>query len=138
MMARSDLEHQHQVALFDWAKLMTATRPELKMLAAVPNGGLRSKAVAGKLKAEGVKSGYPDTVLDVARAGYHGLKIEMKAGKNTTSDTQDWWITMLLQQGYAVYVAYTWAIARDLIIAYLDGHPFDGVFHKTTPKRTAQ
>lgn len=39
----------------------------------VPNGGKRSKRVAAGLKHSGVKSGYPDLVIDIARNGYHGL-----------------------------------------------------------------
>lgn len=42
---------------------------------AVPNGGKRSKAEAGRLKAEGVKSGVPD--LTVVHDGmYYGLEVK--------------------------------------------------------------
>jgi hypothetical protein len=49
--------------------------PEARWLYAVPNGGFRHKAVAGKMKAQGVRAGVLDFNLDVARGGYHGLRI---------------------------------------------------------------
>ena len=74
-------EHQEQVALIHWAKMRSATLPELGLLFAIPNGGERHLFVAKKLKAEGVKPGTPDLCLPVARGGYHGLFIEMKRMK---------------------------------------------------------
>ena len=59
-------EHAHQVALFDWANLHLGRMPELAAMYAIPNGGARSKATAGKLKAEGVKAGVPDIVPAIA------------------------------------------------------------------------
>ncbi len=51
----------------------------------MPNGGKRDKATAAVLKRQGVKAGVPDIMLPAARAGYHGLYIELKAGENTTT-----------------------------------------------------
>lgn len=48
------------------------------VVAAVPNGGRRGKREAASLKAEGVLAGYPDLLVDAARGGYFGLRIEMK------------------------------------------------------------
>ena len=42
---------------------------------AVPNGGLRSKAEAGRLKKEGVKSGVPDLCL-IYDGLYFGLEVK--------------------------------------------------------------
>jgi hypothetical protein len=114
------LEHQHQVALFRWAKLQCAY-PELDLLFAIPNGGHRNKATAGKLKAEGVKAGVPDLFLPVQRGGYAGLFIEMKAGRNKPTLEQASWHLKLSHQGYRVSVCYGWEAARDLIVAYLGG-----------------
>ena len=63
-------EDGHQVVLFQWAALAKGKYPELAWLYAVPNGGLRSKAVAGKLKAEGTRRGVPD-YLWPQRSGQH-------------------------------------------------------------------
>lgn len=97
-------EHEHQAAVIQWARL--AQYPGLDLLFAVPNGGLRTKAEAGKLKAEGVKSGVPDLCLPVARGPYHGLFLEMKKpGVRRASEAQNWWIESLMKQGYFAHVA---------------------------------
>lgn len=58
-------EHDHQVEIFKWAKLHETREPRLKLLYAIPNGGLRNKITAAGLKAEGVKAGVPDMCLPV-------------------------------------------------------------------------
>ena len=45
---------------------------------AVPNGGKRSKSEAGRLKAEGVKSGVPDLCL-IYDGMYYGLEVKKPA-----------------------------------------------------------
>lgn len=119
-LARSGSEAAHQTALFAWAALHTYQWPELAYMFAIPNGGTRNKVEAGFLKAQGVRPGVPDILLPVARWGKHGLFIEMKVGKNKPSSHQDTFMTMLTRFGYAVLVAYSWDIARDSIITYLE------------------
>ncbi len=114
-------EHTEQVALFRWAAVQKCTLPELALMFAIPNGGHRSKAVAAKLKAEGVKPGVPDICLPVARGGYHGLFIELKAGKNKASAAQTDWITGLNFQGYCAVCLTGWDAARNWIELYLSG-----------------
>lgn len=93
-------EHQEQKALFEWAELQGNITPELKLMFAIPNGGHRHKATAGKLKAEGVKAGVPDICLPVARNGYYGMWIELKAEKNTPTKKQTEWLGWLQDQGF--------------------------------------
>ena len=78
---RLDDESGHQEALFSWAAYRTGLMPELQYMYHVPNGGKRDKATAAVLKRQGVKAGVPDIMLPAARAGYHGLYIELKAGE---------------------------------------------------------
>ncbi len=54
---------------------------------AIPNGGYRHRAVAGKLKAEGVSPGVPDLYIPAWK-----LWIEMKREKGGTlsKDQQNW------------------------------------------------
>lgn len=94
--------------------------PELVFLYAVPNGGFRHKAVAGKMKAQGVRAGVLDFNLDVARGPYHGLRIELKrrAG-GTVSLAQKHWIAWLTSQGYLAVVCRGWEEARDRLVEYL-------------------
>jgi hypothetical protein len=104
--------------------------PELRWLHAIPNGGMRDKITAGKLKAEGVKRGIPDAFLPVPMPlggpsqwsiRYCGLYIEMKRPKSkgrqagSTSNEQDSAIAALRCAGYAVTVCFDWiAAARDV------------------------
>ena len=113
-------EHSEQVALFNWAKWQARTLPELHLLFAIPNGGLRHIRVAKRLKAEGVKSGVPDVFLPVAKNGFHGLWIEMKYGKNKVTDNQDWWLKELKSEGYECAVCYGYEPAKSVILDYLE------------------
>ena len=112
-------EHTEQVALFQWAKLAQCEHPELALLFAIPNGGHRAKAVAGKMRAEGVQAGVPDIFLAVPRRGYHGLFVEMKFGKNRPTAPQLRWLNRLDKQGYLTAVCYGFDEARSTIIEYL-------------------
>ena len=71
-------ESVEQQRLFQWARMASGGRPELKMLYHIPNEGKRSRATGARLVAEGLKRGVPDICLPVARGGCHGLYIELK------------------------------------------------------------
>jgi hypothetical protein len=108
------LESDEQQAVFAWAAWNHARYPELRLMFHVPNGGHRHERVAAKMKREGAKEGVPDIFLPVARQGFHGLFIEMKAessrpkrgGKGGLSELQAHWIGELRLQEYRVEVAY--------------------------------
>jgi hypothetical protein len=114
-------EHDEQVALFQWADAAQAQHPELAMLHATPNGGYRPMVTAVRLKAEGVRKGYPDISLDVARGRWHGLRIELKRADHSNGPTaeQREWIARLRYYGYSAVVAYGAAEAQQVIMAYL-------------------
>lgn len=116
---RLDDESGHQEALFAWAGYNMQRMPELEYMHHVPNGGKRDAATAVALKRQGVKAGVPDIVLPAARAGFHGLYIELKAGKNTATKKQKEWLEYLRQQGYYTAVCYSWRLAAELIEKYL-------------------
>ena len=114
-------EHEEQVALFQWAEANEAQYSSLVMLAAIPNGGYRPMTTAAMLKAEGVKAGYPDILLDVARGPYHGLRIELKRAdrSNRATDAQRDWLARLAFEGYQVAVCYGAQEAIKVITDYL-------------------
>lgn len=116
---RADREHIEQSALFYWAKLREPHTPELALLFAIPNGGHRHKAVAAKLKAEGVKAGVPDVCLPVPRGQYHGLYIELKAPGGRATDLQRNWLLALGAQGYFTRLCVGWEEAKKTIEDYL-------------------
>lgn len=112
-------EHQSQVMLFTWASWHVGKHPELKLLFAVPNAGKRSIGAASYLRAEGLRSGVPDIVLPVPRAGYGGLYIEMKTIKGKVSEKQADWILSLSAAGNCVRVCRSYEEAIEVITGYL-------------------
>ena len=80
---------------------------------------------AANLKRQGVKAGVPDLCLPVPKNGYHGLYIEMKYGRNKTTQKQEEWLKALQEQGYYVAVCYGAEEAERLIASYLNmaGYP---------------
>jgi hypothetical protein len=121
-------EHDAQVALFQWAKLMEPKHPELALLFSVPNGMRTSIRTAVKAKAEGLKRGVPDVWLPVKSyylrpdwddECYRGLTIEMKAPKGTTSPEQKRWMAALRDYGWRCEVCYSTQEAIDVILNYL-------------------
>lgn len=108
-------EHKIQCACVKW---FGYAHPELRgLLFAVPNGGARSKATAGMLKAEGVTAGVSDLILLVPRCRAnitennaasieikHALCIEMKTAKGRQSPEQKAWQAKVEKFGYKYVV----------------------------------
>ncbi|MEB2621432.1 VRR-NUC domain-containing protein [Pseudomonas sp. YuFO8] len=115
-----DREGLEQAALMPELR---ARMPEVAdLIFHVPNGGHRVKAVAAKLKAQGVKAGIPDLVLPMARGGFFGLYIEFKATPPydaAISDSQHERIRKLNTQGYLAAVCRGHFDAMEQIRAYL-------------------
>jgi hypothetical protein len=119
--ASTHTESAEQTALFAWcSQLDVKTKySELEWLFHIPNGGARDRITAGRLKAEGVKSGVWDLFLPVPRGQYAGLWIEMKAGTNTLSPTQKRFRAFVETNHYHCVVCYSWEAAASALINYL-------------------
>lgn len=113
-------EHVHQVMLCHWAAAASAVRPELVLMYAIPNGGLRHAVVAAKLRAEGAKAGVPDLCLPIPRKGYGALYIEMKQPTGRASVSQKQWLQDLTEAGNLAVLRFDWQAARETITNYLD------------------
>lgn len=76
-------EHFEQRELVSWFR----RKYEPCRIFAIPNGGWRSKAVAAKLKVEGVSAGVPDLFVPE-----HLLWVEMKRikGGSLSKEQKDW------------------------------------------------
>lgn len=120
-LAKSGSEDGEQLALMCWCANNFNTYPELKRLVHIPNGGSRHKAEAGKLKAMGVKPGFPDLFLPIRRATWNGLFIEIKrlTGGRVGEDQKDW-ADFLRGQGFGAIVCYGWIEAKKVLIDYLE------------------
>jgi hypothetical protein len=113
-------ESQEQQALFQWARLQEKAFPELSLLVHVPNGGLRNMPEAVRFKSEGVRKGFPDLLLPVARGPYHSLAIELKRKKGgKLSPEQRDWINALNSQGYLALTCKGWEDASKILMEYL-------------------
>lgn len=116
-----------QKALFDWITLATPRIPQLALAFHPANGGYRNPIEARRLKGLGVRAGVPDVMIpatQVGGAGYAGLAIELKAGKNTNSEAQDGWAYKLLRYGnWYVRTCYSFDEARQTIADYFGVKP---------------
>lgn len=100
-------EDDLQISCFQWIELMRPSYPILEWIIHVPNGGKRPRGAAGKLKAMGVKPGVLDVLLPLPFNGWSGLAIEMKVGRNKTTEQQDDWLEVFEASGYYTAVCYT-------------------------------
>lgn len=109
-------EHQTQAAFVRWLELQRIEG--LDTAHAIPNGGARHKAVAGKLKAEGVKAGSPDWQWPAARGGFIGLAIEFKDGTGAPTKEQRERIDALQRAGWCVVICWDWQAAARTVQGY--------------------
>ena len=120
-------EHNIQSACVRWFNLQW---PQYRgLLFAVPNGGARSKATAGKLKAEGVVAGVSDLILLVPFIQecvqyFNGLCIEMKTAKGRQSPDQKEWEDKVRGQGYEYKVIRSLDEFIEVVDSYLKGEGF--------------
>ena len=105
-------EHVEQSLFVQWFR---RSYPNV-LIFAIPNGGARSKATAGKLKVEGVVPGIPDLFVPEWK-----LWIEMKRTKGgAVSDEQFGMIDYLQSVGYHVIVGKGAEHAKAQILEFLN------------------
>lgn len=119
MLENPQTEAQHQINLMRWTLINRNVYPELALLHHIPNGGSRDYIEAKRLKEQGLKAGVPDLCLPVPRGIYHGLYLELKTDKGKLSDSQEWWLERLRQQGYYAIVCHGWHSAVQVVESYL-------------------
>lgn len=105
--------------LIEWAAIASSSQPELSLLFAIPNGGYRLPHIGAQMNREGLKKGIPDLMLPVARCGYHGLFLELKAAGGRLAVNQRRWRDLLISQGYGHAVCYGYEAARQVLVDYL-------------------
>ena len=79
-------ESKLQIEVF---KFLDLALPSDYRAFAIPNGGLRNKITAARMKREGVKAGVPDIQI-IAKGGASAL-IELKASKGSLNEAQKDW-----------------------------------------------
>lgn len=119
------LEEAEQRALMSWADLVQVGQHTLaQWLIHVPNGGGRSKAEGGILKAMGVKAGVPDLLLPIRTARYSAGWWELKYGDGSLSQAQRDRIAMLRAGGAYCGVYWHWQECAVDVLRYLEGGEF--------------
>lgn len=92
-------ESQEQIVVVKWwANQAPAWGYDQRLLVASANGEVRGRKISSqglwyspagiKLRAMGVRAGFPDLVLFTPSWGYHGLMIEMKRTKGGSVSTE--------------------------------------------------
>lgn len=115
-----DLEHKEQCALIQWADYQRFNgEPIGNYLAAIPNANKRHPAVGAKMKAEGLRAGFPDLILAIPVAQFHGLFIELKAVGGTLRPNQREWLERLQGMGYRAVCCVGFDAAKAEIERYL-------------------
>lgn len=88
--------------------------------AAFANGGLRDGRYGHRLRCEGLKKGFPDIGMFVARGEYHGMFIEFKSAKGIISKEQFEVMSNLETQGYLCRICRSLDEAINETIKYLE------------------
>ena len=107
-------EDDIQKACVTWFKLQYPMR----LIWATPNGGSRNVREAARLKAQGVLAGVPDLFIPEPCGTWHGLFIEMKAGKNKQTATQKEIESLLLERNYNCNVCYSFDQFKSIVNNY--------------------
>ena len=100
------MEHQEQVTLCRWLDKRKVCH------AAVPNAGLRTKRAGARMKAEGLKTGFPDLLIfdpppALEGRGVVGIAIELKRRSGgSLGPLQQVWLDKLKVRGWHTLVAH--------------------------------
>ena len=112
-------EHDEQVAIDRWALNQGNIYPGVELLYATPNAGKRTARMGAYMKAEGLRPGFPDLGLPVAKGGYHGLFMELKLVGNKPNKNQIYWLDRLNEQGYMALAVWMYDGAIKVLEDYM-------------------
>lgn|SRR5699024_6750297 len=117
-------EHAEQATLVQWFERQYPQYGHLlvaSMNGAYLAGNARQRAIQiNRAKQAGLRTGFPDLFLPVPSKQWHGLFIEMKRTKNSsTSKEQKQWISELNTLGYVAVVCKGHRAAVEVINEYL-------------------
>lgn len=142
-------EQTEHEALFDFLSRIEGRHPDVRWAFHCPNeadGGGTKRRVSYtrrdgsqgwkmvpletlRAPARGIRPGIPDVLMPIVNAApiggefFVGLAIELKHGRNTTTDDQAAWLECLQLNGWATYVCYHWTDAARIIIRWVGGDP---------------
>jgi hypothetical protein len=108
-------EDNFQIACVAWLKLQY---PKL-LVHHSPNGGKRNGREAAKFKRMGTRSGCPDVMIYKQSPPYVGLAIELKRGKNGTTENQEKFMAELTENGWLCITVWTMDEFMRLVKGYM-------------------
>ena len=114
-------EAEEQAVVVNWARMMELNWKELKLLHHIPNEGKRGFKARAEQAAAGLLPGVCDLFLPVARCGYHGLYIEMKALDGVISKPQKEFLTAVREQGFCSCACFGADAAIQVLDRYMRG-----------------
>lgn len=118
---RGSEEEDTQILCMEWVSLHQRAHPALRWLNHTPNGGKRTRAEAGRLKAMGVRSGFPDLTLHKRSGIWMGLAIEMKTEVGMPSSDQIEWLRHFHSEGYITAICRSLDEFIEVVRIYLAG-----------------
>ena len=125
-------EDDHLRATLRWAQLAASRWPCLRLLLHYP-GENKGQHSGRQRRQKGVRPGVPDLLLPVARAGYHGLAVEIKrprqldergrirSREGVLSPEQRDWLEALEREGWRAETCYGADAAIRLVENYVSG-----------------
>ena len=109
-------EQIEQCKLFDWIR----SRQDIKPYAFHIANERQTTPQQGRiLKRMGVRSGVSDIFIGLAKGRWHGLFLELKAGNNTPTESQEQFMYDMASQGYYCIWCSGYEHARKSIEIYL-------------------
>lgn len=114
------LEDDLQVSCVFWYKIQYRNRLITSFPAGYAfSGNEQKRARTGKrMKDMGYLNGMPDLFIPEPVGRYSGLFIELKVGRNTTTDNQNEVLSKLCERGYKVAVCYNLDEFMKVVKAY--------------------
>jgi hypothetical protein len=105
-----------QIMLFDWIR----SRKDLKDYCFHIANERQTTPQHGRiLKRMGVRKGASDVFVGIVRDPWHGLFLELKAGNNTPTESQEQFMLDMASQGYFCVWCQGFEQAKTVILDYL-------------------
>lgn len=109
-------EQIEQIKLFDYIK----SQPDLNLYCfSIANERKVTPQHGFILQRMGLRAGVSDVFVAIPRDTFHGLFIELKAGKNKMSPEQKKFFADMTSQGYLAVCAVGYEAARQIIETYM-------------------
>ncbi len=112
-------ETVESIKLYNWIR----AQPELEpYVFHIPNERLTTPQHGRTLRRMGVKSGVSDYFIGIPCGIFHGLFLELKAGKNKPSLAQQQFLDNMTAKGYMCSCVWGFESAKHVIEHYLAAH----------------